>query len=160
MANIAKIATDAGIESVVATNGIMLDLTGDVPGVCGYFQMGRVYLDGTALVGAMDGVIRDRIRMALNGHVTVTMIVDEDGAALGDPWADMMGLPPTGKGGRDFVETLESDLAEFVGSAGRKILADDDKLEEALKRVVRQVSMEEIGKKPEVTIVISRLSAE
>ena len=156
----AKIATEAGIQSVVATNGIMIDLTGDVPGVCGYFQMGRVYLDGTALVGAMDGVIRDRIRMALNGHVTVTMIVDEDGAALGDPWADMMGLPPTGKGGRDFVETLEGDLAEFVSTAGRKILADDDKLGEALKRVVRQVAMEEIGKKPEVTVVISRLSAE
>ena len=156
----AKIATEAGIQSVVATNGIMLDLTGDVPAVCGYFQMGRVYLDGTALVGAMDGVIRDRIRMALNGHVTVTMIVDEDGSALGEPWADMMGLAPTGKGGRDFVETLEGDLAEFVSRAGRKILADDDKLEEALKRVVRQVAMEEIGKKPEVTIVISRLSAE
>ena len=76
------------------------------------------------------------------------------------PWADMMGLPPTGKGGRDFVETLEGDLAEFVGTAGRKILADDDKLGEALKRVVRQVAMEEIGKKPEVTVVISRLSAE
>lgn len=156
----AKIATEAGIQSLVATNGIMVDLTDDVPGVCGFVQVGRVYLDGTALVGAMDGVIRDRIRMALNGHVTVTMIVDEDGSPLGEPWADMMGLAPTGKGGRDFVETLEGDLAEFVNTAGRKVLADDDKLEEALKRVVRQVAMEEIGKKPEVTIVISRLSAE
>jgi ribonuclease J len=39
-------------------------------------------------------------------------------------------------------------------------MADDDKLEEALKRAVRQVAMEEIGKKPEVIVVISRLSAE
>jgi ribonuclease J len=39
-------------------------------------------------------------------------------------------------------------------------MADDDKLEEALKRVVRQVTMEEIGKKPEVIVVISRLSAD
>ena len=43
---------------------------------------------------------------------------------------------------------------------GRKILADDDKLEEEIRRVVRQVSVEEIGKKPEVTVVISRLVAE
>ena len=34
------------------------------------------------------------------------------------------------------------------------------KIDEALKRIVRQVAMEEIGKKPEVRIVISRLSAE
>jgi ribonuclease J len=39
-------------------------------------------------------------------------------------------------------------------------LADDDKLEEAIRRVVRQVAMEEIGKKPEMTVVISRLAEE
>jgi ribonuclease J len=55
---------------------------------------------------------------------------------------------------------LESDLSEFLDGASKKLLADDDKLEEALKRVVRQVSMEEIGKKPELTVVISRLAAE
>jgi ribonuclease J len=37
---------------------------------------------------------------------------------------------------------------------------DDDRLDEAIRRIVRQVSMEEIGKKPEVTVVVSRLQAE
>lgn len=155
-----KIATDAGIASIIATNGTMLNLTGEVPVVAERVETGRVYLDGTALVGALDGVIRNRIRLALNGHVTVTLIVDEDGEALGEPWVDILGLSPVGRGGRDLAETLEGDLGEFVEGAGRKVMADDDKLEEALKRVVRQVTMEEIGKKPEVTVVISRLSAE
>jgi ribonuclease J len=39
-------------------------------------------------------------------------------------------------------------------------MADDDKLEEEIRKVTRQVTMEEIGKKPEVTVVISRLMAE
>ena len=39
-------------------------------------------------------------------------------------------------------------------------LRDDDKLDEALRRIARQVAMEEIGKKPEVTVVVSRLMAE
>jgi ribonuclease J len=69
-------------------------------------------------------------------------------------------LPTKGKGNRDLSETLEADLSEFLDGASKKLLADDDKLEEALKRVVRQVAMEEIGKKPEMTIVISRLAAE
>ena len=37
---------------------------------------------------------------------------------------------------------------------------NDDKMDEALRRIVRQVAMEEIGKKPEVTVVISRLAME
>jgi len=155
-----KLANDAGIAALVATNGMMIDLTGEAPKVVDRIEAGRVYLDGSVLIGAMDGVVRDRIRLALNGHVTLTLIVDEDGEALGEPWVDTMGLPAKGHGGRDLAEVLEADLTAFIAAAGRKLMADDDKLEEALKRAVRQVAMEEIGKKPEVTVVISRLSAE
>ena len=155
-----RLAKDAGIAALVATNGMMIDLTGDTPKVVDRIEAGRIYLDGSVLIGAMDGVVRDRIRMALNGHVTVTLIVDEDGEALGEPWVDTMGLPTKGRGGRDLSEVLEADLGAFVSSAGRKLMADDDQLEEALKRAVRQVAMEVIGKKPEVIVVISRLSAE
>ncbi|MEO8242948.1 MAG: ribonuclease J [bacterium] len=155
-----RIAHEAGIASTIATNGTMLDITGEVPKVVEHVETGRTFLDGSALIGALDGVVRDRIRMALNGHVTVTLILDENNDPLGEAWVDLRGLPPVGKGARDLVETLEGDLSEFLDSASKKLLADDDKLEEALKRVVRQVAMEEIGKKPEMTIVISRLAAE
>ena len=156
----ARIAQEAGIASAIVTNGTMIDLTGDVPVVAERIQAGRTYLDGTALVGAMDGVIRDRIRMALNGHAMVTVIMDEADQPLGEAWVELMGLPKLGRGGRVLAETLETDLAEFLEGASKKLLADDDKLDEALRRVVRQVTMEEIGKKPEVTVVVSRLMAE
>jgi ribonuclease J len=55
---------------------------------------------------------------------------------------------------------MEADLDEVIGRLGRKVMADDTKLEEEIRKVVRQVAMEEIGKKPEVTVVISRLVAE
>jgi ribonuclease J len=138
----------------------MLDLTGDVPEVAEYVETGRVYLDGTAMIGALDGVVRDRIRMALNGHALVTVILDEADQPMGEPWVELMGLPATGRGDRALVETLEADLAQLTDRASRKLLKDDDKLEEEIRRLVRQVSMEEIGKKPEVTVVISRLVAE
>ncbi|MBC7738722.1 MAG: ribonuclease J [Candidatus Saccharibacteria bacterium] len=155
-----RIAHEAGIASAIAANGTMLDITGDVPKVVDKIETGRTYLDGSALVGSMDGVVRDRIRMALNGHITVTLILDENNDPLGDAWVDSRGLPTVGKGKRDLAETLEADLGEFLESASKKLLSDDDKLEEAMKRVLRQVAMEEIGKKPEMTIVISRLAAE
>lgn len=155
-----RLAHEAGIASAIATNGTMLDITGDVPIVAERVQTGRTYLDGTVLVGAMDGVVRDRIRLALNGLAMVTVILDEQDDPLGEAWVELMGLPATGLNGRPLSETIEDELTEFMEGVGGKILSDDDKLDEALKRIVRQVAMEEIGKKPEVRVVISRLAAE
>ena len=155
-----RIAHEAGIAAAVAVNGTMLDLTGEVPVVADHIETGRVYLDGTVLIGAMDGVIRDRIRMALNGHVLVTVILDENDEPMGEPWVELTGLTDRGKGARLLNETMEADLAEYMERAGRKVLRDDDRLEEEIRKVVRQVAMEEIGKKPEVTVVVSRLVAE
>ncbi|OYU17316.1 MAG: MBL fold hydrolase [Rhodobacteraceae bacterium PARR1] len=155
----ARIGREAGIISSIVTNGTMVDLTGEAPVVVDRIETGRVYLDGTSLVGAMDGVIRDRIRMALNGHVMVTVILDEENDTLGDAWVEISGLAETGRTGA-LAEVLETDLNEFLAAAPAKLLRDDDKLDEAMRRIVRQVAMEEIGKKPEVTVVVSRLMSE
>ena len=155
-----RVATESGIAAQVAVNGTMLDLSGDVPVVAEYVETGRLYLDGTVQIGAMDGVVRDRIRMALNGHALVTVILDEKDQPMGEPWVELMGLTDKGKGGRLLNETIEADLADDLDRAGRKVLKNDDKLDEEIRKVVRQISMEEIGKKPEVTVVVSRLVAE
>lgn len=156
----AKIGKAAGMMAEIVVNGMMIDLAGPVPQVVEYVETGRLYLDGSVLIGAMDGVVRNRIRMALNGHALVTVILDEQDEPLGEAWVEIMGLPEVGRGGRGLVETLEKDLTDFLETAGSKVMRDDDKLEESLRRIVRQVSMEEIGKKPEVTIVVSRLANE
>ena len=155
-----RIAHEAGIAAAVATNGMMMDITGDVPVVAERIEAGRTYLDGSALIGSMDGVVRNRIRMALNGLVMVTALLDENDQPLGDAWVELLGLPGKGKGNRPLADTLETELSEFLDKAEPKLLRADDKLEESLRRVVRQVAMEEIGKKPEVMVVVSRLSAE
>ena len=156
----AKLAEAKGIKAEVVTNGMVVDLTGDAPKVVEYIETGRIYLDGTAMIPALSGVVRDRIRMALNGHVLVTLIIDEADEPLGEPWAELMGLPEVGRGGVKLSEALEAELAEFIGKSNDRLLRDDAKLDEAVKRIVRQVAMEEVGKKPEVTVVISRLLAD
>ena len=153
-----KIAEAKGLQGVVAVNGMMIDLSGNAPTVAEYIETGRTYLDGTVQVGALDGVVRDRIRMALNGHVLVTVIVDDEDEPLGDPWCELKGLAETGRNRAPLVDVLEEDLSQFLNRAKPKTLADDGKLEEELRRIVRNTSQSEIGKKPEVTVVISRLS--
>lgn len=154
----AKLAEAKGIPSAIGVNGMMLNLSGAVPEVCGYVDTGRQYLDGSVKIGALDGIVRDRIRMALNGHVIVTLIVDENNDPLGDPWCEVMGLPELGNSNAPLVDVLEEDLSQFLGRASGKTMADDDKLEAEIKRIVRKSTNDEIGKKPEVTIIVSRLA--
>ena len=153
-----RIGHEAGIAALVATNGMMVDISGEVPKVVEHIEAGRSYLDGSVIVGAMDGVVRDRIRMALNGTAMVTVLLDESDQPLGDAWVELMGLPPNGKTGKVLADTLERELTGYLEGSGKKLLSNDDKLTDALRRIVRQVAMEEIGKKPEVTVVISRLA--
>ena len=153
----ANLAKAKGIQSVVAVNGMVINLSGNAAKVEEFVETGRTYIDGSAQIGALDGVVRDRIRMSLNGHVMVSVILDDDGP-LGEPWCEIKGLPEIGSSRADLAEVLEEDLNQFMMRAGRKTLRDDKKLEDELRRIARQSAQSEIGKKPEVTVVISRLS--
>lgn len=153
----AKLAKDNGYKSIIAPNGTGVNLAGGSTKVVEFVETGRTYLDGSVQIGAMDGVVRDRIRMALNGLVVTTVII-EDNAPLGDCWCEVKGLPETGRSKAPLVDVLEEDLNQFLMRANKKTMADDDKLEEEMRRIIRRSTQEEIGKKPEVQVVISRLS--
>ncbi len=153
----AKLGDAKGLQSVVVVNGMMMDLSGNAPKVVDYIETGRTYLDGSIKIGALDGVVRDRIRLALNGHVVVTVILDEQDEPLGEPWCEIRGISDTGSSRAPLVEVLEEDLGQFLNRANAKTLKDDGKLEESLRRIARQSAQKEIGKKPEVTVVISRM---
>ena len=153
-----KLANKNGRTGIVAVNGMMIDLSGNAPTVVEHIETGRTYLDGTAKVGQFDGVIRDRIRMALNGHVIVTLIIDEKDEPLGDPWVELNGLAEVGSSGAALVDVIEQDLSQYINRANAKTLRDDVKLEKELKVVARRTAQGEIGKKPEVMVIISRLS--
>lgn len=152
----AKLAKDAGRASIVVVNGAVCDLTGDTPRVVEHVETDRIYLDGDILIGALDGVVRDRIRLALNGHVIVNVILDGN-EPLGEPWVELMGLPEVGQSKAPLVDVLEEDLGQFLMRAANKTLRDEDKLGDELKRIARKTTNDEIGRKPEVTVVVSRL---
>ncbi|WP_420556119.1 ribonuclease J [Roseovarius sp.] len=153
-----KLAGESKLHGVIAPNGTMIELSGNRAEVAEYVETGRTYLDGSVKIGALDGIVRDRIRMALNGHVTINVILDESDEPLGEPWCELMGLAETGSSRAPLVDVLEEDLSQFMGRAKSKTLSDDDALEDGLRKVARQSALGEIGKKPEVTVIISRLS--
>ena len=152
-----KLAQDNGKLSLVCVNGMMLDLSGNAPKVIEYIDTGRVYLDGKVQYGALDGIVRDRIRMALNGLVIINVVMDDEDDLLGEPWVEIRGLPPQGSSNAPLEDILEEDLSQYLGRAGRKTLKDDDALEAGLVKIARQSCLSETGKRPEVSVTISRL---
>jgi ribonuclease J len=95
--------------------------------------------------------------MAMNGHVAVAVVVDDEDAALDDAWVQLRGLPEKGASGSSLGELVEDDVAALMGRAERKTVRSDEQLEDAVRRVVRKTVIDETGKKPEVTVLISRL---
>ena len=98
------------------------------------------------------------MKLALNGLVVVALIIDEDDAPLEDSWVALRGLPDA-IGDTSLSDLIEDQLSDLLPRLDNKTVMDDDKLEEAVRRVARQVCVSEIGRKPEVTVVISRLMA-
>lgn len=155
----AKLGEASGIASVVAPNGTMVSLSGNRPEIVEFVETGRLYLDGSVQIGALDGIVRDRIRMALNGTVVVGVLIDEDDEPLSDAWCELKGLAEQGRSNAPLQDVLEEEVGQLLGRANTKTIMDDDKLEEQISRRVRQICSDEIGKKPEVIVLISRLAA-
>ena len=151
-----KLARAKGLQAEVVTNGMMADIGGEAPKIVEHVEAGRVYLDGKVKIGALDGIVRDRLRLAMNGHVTVSLILEGD-EPLGEPWVEIMGLRDIDRSGAPLAELIEGDLDQLLQRADARTLHNDEKLEETLKRAVRRLVSDEIGKKPEVTVIISRL---
>lgn len=155
----ADLAADSGIASVIAPNGAIVDLSADSPGVIDHIETGRVYLDGKLLIGAMDGVVRERIRMALRGHLVVSLMVEPDGRMADRPWVDITGLPEVVPGKGPFAELLEQELDEALEQAKRNTRQNDEALEKLVVKTAHTLGNELLGKKPVVSVLINRFDA-
>ena len=154
----AALATEWGAMSAVAPNGTMVDLvTGRT---VGHVETGRTYLDGETLIGAMDGVIRARLKLGRQGHVSIALVCDDDGELFAEPAVAIEGAPMTGDWDAPLDEMIETRLDAAIANAPRKERGDDNRLIALAERVARKVCFDNWGKKPVVTVLITRLEAE
>ena len=152
-----KLASENGLASIVCPNGNFLNLSSNEPKIFNKIEVGRVYLDGSSKVTSTDGIVRDRIRMAVNGLVVVSVLLDENDDLIGDPWCETKGLPIVTNSNAPLVDCLEEDLSQLIGRVEPDVLLNNEQLEEVVRRGARHTCKSEIGKKPEVSVVISRL---
>ncbi|QHQ34633.1 ribonuclease J [Algicella marina] len=152
------LAAERQIHGVIAPNGTVVDLTGDTAAIIDHVETGRVYLDGAQLIGAMDGIVRDRIRMATRGHAIVSVMLEADGSPIGGAWVETLGLPD---GDREEIGALlERALEDALGKAASRVLDSDEALEKLIVKTVQSEGQNRIGKKPLVTVMINRFDEE
>ena len=158
----ARCAREWGVpEAVIAPNGTMVRLDGNRAGVIEHVETGRIYLDGRIQIGAMDGVIRERLKLARNGQVIVAVVVDVDGDLIADPEVRCLGAPKDGPGWKAPLDKMIAKAVDkALEGAPRKAKRTDKGLEEIISRAARSVSVHNWGKKPVMTVMITRLEDE
>ncbi|MEL6196576.1 MAG: ribonuclease J [Pseudomonadota bacterium] len=158
----AESALDWGAgHGLIAPNGDLMRLDGNAPGKIDEVETGRVYLDGTVQVGALDGVIRERLRLARLGLIIVSVVVDEEGELITDPEAVVLGLP---REAEDWPGPIDAAIAKAVDDAmedaPQKQRRTDNGIEEAVGRGARRIANKWLGKKPVIQVIIHRLEDE
>ncbi len=144
-----------GIASEIVPNGTIVDLTDDIPQIVDNVETGRLYLDGRVKIGAMDGVVRERLRMAIRGVVAVSLVLE--GKDVVGVWVEPMGLPEGGLLDAGLADVLETEVERTLNGASAKVLKNDDACEELVHRTVTKYCNDIVGKKPITQIMINRL---
>ncbi|MEO0342298.1 MAG: ribonuclease J [Pseudomonadota bacterium] len=154
----ANLGKAKGIPSLVVPNGAIADLTSKHPQIVEHVDAGRVYLDGSELIGAYDGIVLNRIRMATRGMVAASVILEDD--ALLGVWVETIGLPDPHKGREDLADLVEREMEDEIDLIPAKTLRRDDDVIERLERRIAHICRDLIGKKPVVRVLLNRLEAE
>ncbi|TYO90065.1 ribonuclease J [Oceanicella actignis] len=153
----AAFAESLQVASIAAPNGTMVALAGDRPRIVDQVPTGKLYLDGSVIIGATDGVVRERLKMARQGHVAVSLVLDEKGQLLADPEIAVSGAPETAEGWPAPLEDLIYEAVDKAVDSAPANRRSDEQIEELATRAARRACMRWWGKKPVVSVMISRL---
>ncbi len=147
----------SGIPEVAQVrNGDMLRLAPGPAEIIDQVPFGRIYKDGK-LIGSDEAVgIRDRRKLSFAGHVAVNVVLDEKYELAGDPDLVAIGVAQVDARGDDRGDLMLDAAIGAVDSIPRQRRKDLDLVSEAVRRAVRGAANEAWGKKPVVTVFVTR----
>jgi ribonuclease J len=137
-------------------DGDMLRLAPGPATIIDQVPFGRVYKDGK-LVGTDEAMgIRDRRKLSFAGHVAVNVVLDDRYELAGDPDIVAIGVAETDATGEALEELMLDAAIGAVDSIPRQRRKDLDLVQESVRRAVRAAANEAWGKKPLVTVFVTR----
>lgn len=154
----AELARQSGIKSVPRVrNGDMVRLSPGPAEVIGEVPHGRIYKDGD-LIGEYDDMgIGERRKLSFVGHIAVNVLLNNKSELLRDPMVSTHGLPIEDEDGQLVADRLTEAAVSAVISIPRARRKDIDVVHESVRRAVRSAARDVWGKKPVMTVFVSRV---
>ena len=152
-----ELASSKGIDTLIVPNGAVVEFDRNSAKIVDHIETGRIYLDGSRLIGAYDGVVLDRIRMATRGTVAISLVIE--GSEVLGVWAEPIGLPETETYEDGLIEIIEEQVENSLLKSKSKLLKDDQEVEKLVSKIVSNVCKNEVGKKPVTRILINRIES-
>ncbi|MEW9805095.1 ribonuclease J [Mesorhizobium sp. ZMM04-5] len=149
--------SQSGISEVAQVrNGDMIRLAPGAAEIVDNVPYGRIYKDGR-LVGDDEAMgIRERRKLSFAGHVAVNVVLDERYEMAGDPDIVAIGVAKVNGQGEDMEGLMLQAAVGAFDSIPRQRRKDLDLVQEAVRRAVRGAANEVWGKKPLVTVFVTR----
>ncbi|WP_419912571.1 ribonuclease J [Hoeflea sp.] len=154
----AEFARQCGIKTVPhVRNGDLLRLAPGPAEVIDEAPHGRVFKDGD-LIGDFDEMgIGERRKLSYVGHIAVNVLLNGKHNLVRDPVVRTHGLPEFDENGERMTDRLEEAAVSAVESIPRVRRRDLDVVHESVRRAVRAAARDVWGKKPVMTVFLSRV---
>ena len=154
----ADLARRSGIRQVPRVrNGDMLRLAPGAAEKIDEVPFGRIYKDGRLIGDYEEMGIAERRKLSFVGHVAVNVTLDGRYELLRDPDVAQQGLPVFDEEGDDMSDVLYDAAVGAIESIPRPRRKDLDTVREAVRRSVRAAAAEVWGKKPVVTVFVTKV---
>jgi ribonuclease J len=151
------LASAAGVPEVAQIrDGDMLRLAPGPAEIIDQLPFGRVYKDGKLIGNDEEMGIRERRKLSFAGHVAVNVVLDDRYELSGDPDIVAIGVAHMDGDGEDLEDLMLDAAIGAVDSIPRARRKDLDLVQEAVRRAVRSSANEAWGKKPLVTVFVTR----
>jgi len=151
----AALARERGVpEILVAEDGDLVELGADVPlSKVGRAPVGRVAAyDGEEL---SEDVLRERAQIGRAGIAVVSLVLTESGAAAAPPRIVTRGV--LDQGDADVPRKASLAVARALEEADARVRAADAELSEVVRLAARRAIEEHTGRRPIVTVALTRL---
>ncbi len=141
-------------EALVIENGDLIRLDRGGGAVVDEVPVGRIASDGKSLLPIGGAVLQQRRRLAGDGSVVATLVVDRRGWLAAPPQISLIGLA---EANAEPAAALRDALADAMEGLPAPLRHDDNAVRDLARRVLRRGLNERFGKRPLIEIQLVRL---
>lgn len=154
----ARLAGGFGVPQVAPVrNGDMLRLAPGNAEIVGEVPFGRIFKDAK-IIGNEDQIgVKERRKLAYCGIISCSIVVDRHGNMADEIDMALHGLPDMTNDGHPFEDVVYDACVGAIKSIPPKKRKDTALVENAAFKAIRSIVHDEWGKKPVVTVFVSKI---